>query len=89
VEVVSVARVRKAEGVAVARIARELGLRTQTLAFWMRRPPAVRLRAVRVERDPQLAVVVPETQPVVVTPSGVRIEGLNFESLLRLVRSLA
>jgi hypothetical protein len=31
----------------------------------------------------------PEIRPVVVTPSGVRIEGLDFESLVRVVRSLA
>jgi transposase-like protein len=82
-----------AEGVAVARIARELGLRTQTLSLWLRRTPAAKLRAVRVERDPHsaipVAVATSEVRPVVVTPSGVRIEGLDFESLVHVVRSLA
>ena len=92
-EVVSVARVRVADGVAVARIAREVGLRTQTLSLWLRGTPTAKLRAVRVERDPDSAIAVAvatsEIRPVVVTPSGVRIEGLDFESLVRVVRSLA
>jgi transposase-like protein len=88
-EVVSVARARVAEGVPVAGIARELGLRTQTLTLWLRGTLAPKLRAVRVERDPRPAPVVSEFRPVVVTPSGVRIEGLDFETLLRVVRSLA
>ena len=89
VEVVSVARARAAEGVPVARIARELGLRTQTLALWLRRTLVPKLRAVRVERDPRPAPVVSESRPVVVTPSGVRIEGLDLDGLVRVVRSLA
>jgi len=60
-EVVSVARARIAEGVAVARIA----------------------------RDPRPALSGSEFRPVVVTPSGIRIEGLDLDGLVRVVRSLA
>jgi transposase-like protein len=93
VEVVSIAGARVATGVPVARIARELGLRTQTLALWLRRERVPKLRAVRVEHDPHvaapLALAASEIRPVVVTPSGVRIEGLDLDGLVRLVRSLA
>ena len=93
VEAVSVARARVVEGVPVARIARELGLRTQTLSLWLRRERLPKLRAVRVERDPHsaapVALATPELRPVVVTPSGVRIEGLDLDGVVRVVRSLA
>ena len=92
-EVVSVARARVVEGVPVARIARELGLRTQTLSLWLRRERLPKLRAVHVERDPHsaapVALATPELRPVVVTPSGVRIEGLDLDGVVRVVRSLA
>jgi len=88
-EVVSIARARVADGIAVARIARELGLRTQTLTLWLRGASVPKLRAVRVERDPRPALSGSEIRPVVVTPSGVRIEGLDLDGLVRVVRSLA
>ena len=92
-EAVSVARARVVEGVPVARIARELGLRTPTLSLWLRRERLPKLRAVRVERDPHsaapVALVTPEIRAVVVTPSGVRIEGLDLDGVVRVVRSLA
>jgi len=92
-EAVSVARARVVEGLPVARIARQLGLRTQTLALWLRRERVSKLRAVRVENDPHVAASValpaPQTRPVIVTPSGVRIEGLDLDGVVRVVRSLA
>ena len=88
-EVVSHARARVREGVAVTRIARDLGLRPKTLTLWLRRAPVSKLRAVRVERDPRPATVMPEIRPVVVIPGGLRIEGLDLDGVVRLVRSLA
>ena len=76
-------------GVAIARIARELGLRPKTLTLWMRRRPASRLRAVRVARDPRPTPAVSEIRPVVVTVGGLRIEGLDLDGIVRLMRSLA
>ena len=90
-EVVSLARARLAEGVAVARIARELGLRPRTLGLWLRRGPAPRLRRVRVEREPGRVPndgAVPRSL-VLVMPSGVRIEGLDLDGIARLLRSIA
>ena len=92
-EVVLIARARVADGIAVARIARELGLRTQTLSLWLRGTPATALRAVRVERDPDsaipVAVATSGIRPVVVTPSGLRVEGLDLAGIVQLMRSLA
>jgi transposase-like protein len=88
-EVAALARGRIAEGVSVARIARDLGLRPKTLALWLRRTAVPRLRRVRVEGDPWPAPVASETRPIVVTPGGLRIEGLDLASVARLVRSLA
>lgn len=91
-EVVGLARGRIAEGVTTARIARELGLRPKTLTLWMRRVLAPKLRAVRLEREarpgPELAAA-SERRIAVVTPSGVRVEGLDLEGVIQVVRSLA
>jgi len=93
-EVAAHAHVEVREGVAVARIARDLGLRPKTLTLWMRRMPASKLRAVSVEHDPRpgpmpAAVATPERRAVVVTPSGVRVEGLDLDGIVQLMRSLA
>jgi len=93
-EVAAHAHVEVREGVAVARIAHDLGLRPKTLTLWMRRMPASKLRSVSVEHDSQpvrmpAAVATPERRPVVVTPSGVRVEGLDLDGIVHLMRSLA
>lgn len=88
-EVVTLARDRIAEGVTLARIARDLGLRPKTLTLWLRRPAVPRLRTVRVERESRPAPIVPEIRPVVVLPGGLRVEGLDLDGVARLVRSLA
>ena len=96
-EVVRHARAQVREGVAVSRIARSLGLRPKTLTLWMRDMPASKLRTVRVvsgERDARAlpsaaAVPAAEQRLVVVTPSGVRVEGLDLEGIVHLMRSLA
>ena len=91
VEVVQHARDRVRDGVAVSRIARDLGLRAKTLALWLRQAPASRLRAVRVERDEQHepVAVVADRRIVVVTPSGVRVEGLDLDGAIHVMRALA
>ena len=93
-EVVLHARSQVRAGVAVARIARALGLRPRTITLWMRHLPVSRLRSVRVERDPRMVpspavAVTTERRPVVVTSSGVRVEGLDLDGIVQLVRSLA
>lgn len=94
VEVVQHTRERVRDGVSVSRIARDLGLRPKTLGLWLRQTPASRFRAVRVEPDARPRPVgdvpaAPTAAPVVVIAGGVRIEGLDLDGVVRLVRSLA
>jgi transposase-like protein len=90
-EVVSLARERLAEGVAVARIAGELGLRPRTLGLWLRRKSGPRLRRVQVEAEHgRVPGEGPATTPLVlVMPSGIRIEGLDLDGIVRVLRSMA
>ncbi len=88
-EVVAVARERRALGVPVARIAAELGVRTRTLALWLRTAPKRRLR--RVKLTPEAPAVVSDSSPstLTVTVGAIRVEGVDLESAVRLVRALS
>ena len=93
-EVAIHARGQVRAGVAVARIARDLGLRPKTLTLWMRDMPASKLRAVRVEHDARpvpaaATAAAAEQRVVVVTPSGVRVEGLDVDGVVQVLRLLA
>ena len=93
-EVVIHARDQVRAGVAVSRIARDLGLRPKTLTLWMRDTRVSKLRAVRVEHDGRpvsatAAVAAAERRLVVVTPSGVRVEGLDVDGVVQVLRLLA
>jgi hypothetical protein len=83
------ARERLAEGVAVARIAHDLGLRPRTLGLWLGRKPVPRLRRVRVAAEPAPGEGTAITPLVLVMPTGVRIEGLDLDGIVRLLRSMA
>lgn len=78
---------RRRSGVTVAAIARELGLRPRLLRLWLREPNAnPRLRRVTIEN----ASTLPATPvPMLVTPQGFRIEGLDVAGLVTLLRGLA
>jgi len=51
-DAVAVARRLRAEGVPTARIARDLGLQSQTLGLWLRRKQPARIRRVVVAAEP-------------------------------------
>ena len=86
--VTAVARRRRAEGADVARIAREIGVAPWTLALWLRQPSAAVLRAVDVvpEAPPDGAAAV--AGPVLITPAGVRVDGLDRDTLVAVLRAL-
>jgi transposase-like protein len=86
-DVVAAARKRRAEGLAVARIARDLGLRTQTLTRWLE-CPRPSLRPVRVRAEPR-PMAPAATSLVLVVPGGFRVEGLDTDAIVRILRSLA
>jgi hypothetical protein len=69
----------------VAQVAREIGLATPSLARWLQPPPAPVLRPVALAPEP------PAAPPplVLVTRQGLRVEGLDREALITVLRALA
>ena len=88
-EVVAVARERRAMGVPVARIAAELGVRTRTLALWLRTAPKRRLRRVKLAPEAPTVATDARSSVLAVIVGAVRVEGLDLEGVVRLVRALA
>ncbi len=85
----ALARPRLERGVSIARVARDLGLPTQSLGRWSRRPPrpsAAPLRPVAVVPAP--ASTPRPTGLVLLTPRGHRVEGLDRDGLIAVLRAL-
>ena len=86
---VRIARRRRRAGVAVAAIARDLGLRPRALRLWLQEPRSrPRLRRVAVTPGPGTAVP-RDGLTALVTAQGVRVDGLDLATLVTLLRSLA
>ncbi len=81
---VVIARKRRDDGMAIAAIACELGVRPQALRLWLQTPARPRLRRVAVATAPVAAV----DRPVLITPQGLRVEGLDTVGLVALLRAL-
>ena len=77
---------RRAHGVGLATIARELGLAEWTVTLWLRKHTAPVLRAVEIMPAPPPAPAL--ATPVLITPQGVRIEGATVDALATLLRAL-
>ena len=88
-EAAFLARERRALGVPVSRISAELGVRSQTLTLWLRVAPKRRLRRVKVAPDLSVSSPAPVSSTLVVSVGAVKVEGLDLESIVRLVRALA
>jgi len=85
---VAFAHRRRRSGVPVAAIARELGLRPQALRLWLQEPRTKpRLRRVALAAAPA-APAPSRGTPVLVTPHGFRVEGLELTALMTLLRGL-
>jgi hypothetical protein len=87
--VMAFARRRQRQGADVTAIAREVGVAPWTLALWLRRPVAAHVRAVDVVPDAVPVAGGPEAGPVLITPRGFRVEGLDRDGLVALLRALA
>ena len=91
----ALARPRLSRGRSIACVARDLGLPSQALGRWLRRPPAAPeprprgvLRPVAVV--PAAATVsASPTAPVLLTRQGHRVEGLDRDGLIAVLRALA
>jgi hypothetical protein len=86
----ALARPRLGRGVAMARVARDLGLATQCLGRWLHRPPTARapLRPVTVIPAPEAGSRA-SASLVLLTPQGHRVEGLDRDGLIAVLRALA
>ncbi len=88
---VALAGPRLGRGGSIARVARDLGLPTQSLGRWLRRPPAapgapLRPVAVTPERE---AAPPPPAGLMLLTAQGHRVEGLDRAGLIAVLRALA
>ena len=85
--VVAVAR-RHTGSRTVTHLARELGVSEPTLTKWLRSPARPTLRPVAVTMMPAAA---PHLRPglVLTTRTGVRVEGLDRDALIAVLRALA
>lgn len=86
-EAVSYAKARRQRGDSILAICRDLGVNPVTLTRWLRRAHDPEFRRVEIlpSGDPAMG----PAGVTVTTPSGIRIEGLDLESLVFLLRRLA
>ena len=87
-EIVAVARAGHAAGRSVHSLARVLGVSVPTLTTWLRRSSRGQLRRVAVV-PPSMTAISSPASPVIVTPHGVRVEGLDLAALIAVLRSVA
>ena len=71
------------QGASVHRVAGALGLPARSLTRWLQQSAPPVLRPVTVRPDP-----LPAAGPVLVTPQGVRVEGLDPDTLIAVLRLL-
>ncbi len=87
-EVTAIARRRQRQGDDTGTIAREVGVAPWTLALWLRRPSSPTMRAVAVGADDERDAARPLQSVVLITPHGVRVEGLDPATLVVVLRAL-
>jgi hypothetical protein len=84
---VALARTRLERGGSVGRLARELGVSVPTLTKWLRPSAPAIVRPVAVTAAPA-ADRDDVARPVLITPRGVRVEGLNRPTLVAVLQAL-
>lgn len=85
--VAAVVRRHLDEGVRLHRVADRLGLPDRSLARWLQQSAPPVLRPVTVRPDP-VSPGPPPAGLVLITPRGVRVEGLDRDTLLAVLRRL-
>ncbi len=83
----ALARMRLGKGGSMRRLARDLGVSEPTLTKWLRPPvrPVLRPVAVTPGPGPESRAIV---SPVLITPRGVRVEGLDRDTLVAVLQAL-
>ena len=84
---VALAHTRLGRGASVARLARELGVSVPTLTKWLRPSPPAVVRPVAVTAPPA-ADRDDVARAVLITPRGVRVEGLDRPTLVAVLQAL-
>jgi hypothetical protein len=85
-EAITLVRPRLAQGWSMTRAAHELGVSAPTLTKWLRPPAAApTLRPVTVAPEPRPPA---GAGPVLITPNGVRVAGLDRDTLLAVLQAL-
>jgi len=69
------------------RVAGALGLPARSLTRWLQQSAPPVLRPVTVRPEP-VSLAAPGAGPVLVTPQGLRIEGLDLDTLIAVLRVL-
>jgi len=75
------------QGASMNRVAGALGLPARSLTRWLQQSAPPMLRPVTVRPDPA-PVAAPGAGPVLFTPQGFRIEGLDRDTLIAVLRVL-
>lgn len=78
-------RAQRRRGTSWSKISESLGVSTVTLSRWCAAPSAGRFRAVEV-REPAATTSDASASLAVVTPGGLRVEGLSWSQVLELVK---
>jgi hypothetical protein len=84
-EVVGLAREAHGAGIGARVLAKQLGLPLATLTRWGRPVPRQRLRRITIA-PARAALMAAPSAPVLVTPQGWRVEGLDVATLLRVLQ---
>lgn len=87
-EAVSYANARQRQGDSLRAISRDLGVKPVTLYRWLQRSQTPALHRVEILPMDLSPPVVPSAGVTVTTPTGIRIEGLDLEALIALLRRL-
>jgi hypothetical protein len=89
--VAAVTRTQLDKGASMNRVAGALGLPARSLLRWLEQsaPPVLRPVTVRSEAVPEAVPAAPPAAgPVLLTPQGVRVEGLDRDTLIAVLRVL-
>ena len=87
-QITALARRRQAGGTDMPALARAVGVAPWTLALWLRQSRGTVMRTVAVVPDAPHGTGAAGSSPVVITPQGLRVEGLDRDTLITVLRAL-
>ena len=83
----AVTRTQLSQGATASRVAAALGLPTRSLVRWLETPARPVLRPVAIASAPE-GRAQHRAAPVLITPRGVRVEGLDRDALVAVLQAL-